>query len=109
MSAKEKSTPPHKLDAAELARLTETTKALTQATKLLRAHEDATGCPAGSDPLKSVIQDSEKQNYYERLEQAGQLVDVAEDTDLSRLPPHVTHIRRPDGTIKRIGFSSSPL
>jgi len=28
--------------------------------------------------------------------------------DLSTLPPHITHIRHPDGTIERIGFSSSP-
>jgi hypothetical protein len=56
---------------------------------------------------QSAPQDVERQRFYERLEQAGQLVDVAEDTDLSTLPPHVTHIRRPDGSVKRIGFSSS--
>ena len=43
--------------------------------------------------------------FYERLAQSGQLVDVAENADLSALPPHVTHVRRPDGTIERIGFA----
>lgn len=50
----------------------------------------------------------EASRFYERLEQTGQLVDANDTTDLSALPPQVTHIRRPDGTIERIGFSTSP-
>jgi hypothetical protein len=46
--------------------------------------------------------------FYERLEQVGQLVNVEAKTDLSALPAHVTHIRYPDGTIKRIRFAMGP-
>jgi hypothetical protein len=46
------------------------------------------------------------EEYYERLEQRGQLVDVDANTDLSALPPNVTHIRHPDGTIERIGYAA---
>lgn len=52
--------------------------------------------------------DEDAKRFYERLEQAGQLVQVDDTTDLSALPPRVTHIRRPDGSIERIGFSASP-
>jgi len=45
--------------------------------------------------------------FYERLEQAGQLVDVDPDTDIAALPANVTHIRYPDGTVERIGFSAA--
>ena len=48
------------------------------------------------------------QLFYERLEQTGQLVDVDFDTDVAALSPHVTHVRYPDGTVERIGFSASP-
>ncbi len=50
----------------------------------------------------------EAKRFYERLEQTGQLADVDDKTDLSALPPRVTHIRRPDGSIQRLGFSASP-
>jgi hypothetical protein len=48
------------------------------------------------------------QVFYERLEQVGQLVDVDADTVIAALPPKVTHIRYPDGTVERIGFSAAP-
>jgi hypothetical protein len=41
------------------------------------------------------------------LEQTGQLIDVEADIDVTKLPPHITHVRYPDGTVERIGFSSS--
>jgi len=50
---------------------------------------------------------ADAREFYKRLEQTGQLVDVEADTDLARLPPSVTHIRKPDGTVERIGFSES--
>jgi hypothetical protein len=53
-------------------------------------------------------EDDEARLFYDRLEQAGQLVDVHADTDLAALSPRVTHIRHPDGSVERIGFSSSP-
>jgi hypothetical protein len=53
-------------------------------------------------------QAEEARRFYERLEQAGQLVDVDADADLRALPPHVTHVRYPDGTVKRIRFTASP-
>lgn len=43
--------------------------------------------------------------FYQRLEEAGQLVDVEYGADLSQLPPSVTHVRYPDGAVERIGFS----
>ena len=43
--------------------------------------------------------------FYERLEEAGQLRDIDFDTDTSQLPPSVTHVRYPDGVVRRIGFS----
>jgi hypothetical protein len=45
--------------------------------------------------------------FYERLERAGQLVNVDANTDASALPAHVTHVRYPDGTVKRIRFTTS--
>jgi hypothetical protein len=57
------------------------------------------------DPQRS--QDEEARLFYERLEQTGQLVDVAEHEDTSKLPARVTHVRYPDGTVKRIRFTGS--
>jgi Ferritin-like len=37
--------------------------------------------------------------------QTGKLVDVTSNTDLVTLDPRITHIRLPDGKIKRIGFA----
>jgi hypothetical protein len=51
--------------------------------------------------------DAESRAYYRMLEQTGQLLDVASDADLAALPPRVTHVRRPDGTVERIGFSAT--
>jgi hypothetical protein len=56
----------------------------------------------------SAEQAEEARRFYERLEQAGQLVDVEANTDVLALPPHVTHVRYPDGTVKRIRFTASP-
>jgi hypothetical protein len=64
-----------------------------------RAAEDESGKGRVSE------KNEEAKRFYERLEQTGQLADVDDKTDLSALPPHITHIRRPDGSIERIGFS----
>ncbi|AMV24431.1 hypothetical protein VT84_08540 [Gemmata sp. SH-PL17] len=49
--------------------------------------------------------DEEARLFYERLEQTGQLADVKEGEDTSALPARVTHVRYPDGTVKRIRFT----
>jgi len=51
---------------------------------------------------------NEAHQFYERLEQVGQLVNIKADADLSTLPARVTHVRYPDGTVKRIRFTASP-
>jgi hypothetical protein len=70
------------------------------------AAENATRTLSSNGP--TAITDEEAKSFYERLEQTGQLADVDEKTDLSALPPRVTHIRRSDGSIERLGFSASP-
>jgi hypothetical protein len=59
------------------------------------------------DKPTSAAQD-EARLFHERLEQVGQLVNVGDNTDVSALPAHVTHIRYPDGVVKRIRFTTSP-
>lgn len=50
-------------------------------------------------------QDEETRHFIQTLETTGQLVDVDEHADTSRLPTRVTHVRYPDGTVKRIRFT----
>ncbi len=52
--------------------------------------------------------DEDTRLFYETLEQTGELIDVGRNADLAALPAHVTHVRYPDGTVERIGFTSSP-
>jgi hypothetical protein len=63
---------------------------------------------ASDDGMQHPKQGDYGSLFYERLEQAGQLVDVDPSTDIAALPPYVTHIRYPDGTVERIGFSAAP-
>ena len=49
--------------------------------------------------------DAEAKLFYERLEQTGQLADVTKDEDTAKLPAKITHVRYPDGTVKRIRFT----
>lgn len=74
-----------------------------------RAHH-----PEGDDTRSEVrpggeggISPAEAAEYYKRLEQTGELIDVTTNTDLSQLPPRVTHVRYPDGRIERVGFAES--
>jgi hypothetical protein len=69
---------------------------------------NATGAEDVPSKGSTSKKDEEAKRFYERLEQTGQLMDVDANTDLAALPPRVTHIRRPDGSIERIGFSASP-
>lgn len=43
--------------------------------------------------------------FYEQLKQSGQLIDIDESAALNELPPNVTHVRYPDGVVKRVGYS----
>jgi len=63
---------------------------------------------APHDETTAAPQDEDARLFYERLEQVGQLVNVEANTDVSALPAHVTHVRYPDGTVKRIRFTASP-
>jgi hypothetical protein len=58
-------------------------------------------------PNPKRSQDEEARLFYETLEKTGQLVDIGQDEDASKLPVRVTHVRYPDGTVKRIRFTSS--
>jgi len=63
---------------------------------------------APQDEPTAAEEAEEARRFYENLERAGELVDVDASTDLSALPPRVTHVRYPDGTVKRIRFTGSP-
>ena len=86
-----------------------TKQRLDQALQPAAADSRAQGTAAGGPQIEGgrVASQPEEQTrrFYERLEQTGQLVDVDEKIDLSTLPSRVTHVRFPDGTVKRIGFS----
>jgi hypothetical protein len=58
-------------------------------------------------PKPQLQQDKEARQFMETLEKTGQLVDVDEQQDTSQLPARVTHVRYPDGTVKRIRFTGS--
>jgi allantoicase len=60
-----------------------------------------------STPNPGRSQDEEARLFQDSLKQTGQLVDVGENEDTSKLPARVTHVRYPDGTVKRIRFTSS--
>ena len=49
----------------------------------------------------------EARRFQESLQKTGQLVDVGFQVDTTKLPARVTHVRYPDGTVKRIRFTSS--
>jgi allantoicase len=60
-----------------------------------------------ADPNTQRSKDDEARLFSERLEQSGQLVAIGEHEDTSKLPAQVTHVRYPDGTVKRIRFTGS--
>jgi hypothetical protein len=59
-------------------------------------------------PERQAGQDEEARRFEETLRKTGQLVDVAENADTTKLPARVTHVRYPDGTVKRIRFTGTP-
>ena len=63
--------------------------------------------PAGSADGDTASADDYAEDarlFYQGLEQRGELVDVDDAADLNALPPDVTHVRYPDGTVERRGF-----
>ena len=58
-------------------------------------------------PKPQLEQDKEARQFIETLEKSGQLVDVDEQQNTSQLPARVTHVRYPDGTVKRIRFTGT--
>ncbi|HEY7312746.1 MAG TPA: hypothetical protein VH643_25505 [Gemmataceae bacterium] len=114
----QKRTPPEDDLSDAIAKLHQAAQSLaTSTTQMTQAMQQMVG-QTGEQPPASATQppgpstsvpDKEARRFYEMLEQTGQLVDVDDGTDLAALPAHVTHIRRPDGSIHRISFCASPL
>jgi allantoicase len=52
-------------------------------------------------------QDEQARKFYETLVANDQVRDVGENEDTRKLPAHVTHVRYPDGRIKRIRFTGA--
>ena len=87
-----------------MKRATHTLVTATGGAQLLAPADEEQGtCAGGSSPAANA--DSE--HLYRSLEETGQLVDVGWSSDLTTLPPDVTHVRLPDGTVKRIGFTAA--
>lgn len=63
-----------------------------------------------SDKVTLPTVDEDARLFYENLERNGQLVNVDFDTNTSALPAKVSHVRYPDGKIKRIRMTPiSPI
>jgi len=60
-----------------------------------------------STPNSEREQNEAARVFYANLEHNGQLVNVGEGENTADLPARVTHVRYPDGTVKRIRFTSS--
>ena len=58
----------------------------------------------GEVPSAEDEEEAARRLFYETLEANGQLIDVDANTDIEALPPHVTWVRYPDGTVERRGF-----
>jgi hypothetical protein len=70
---------------------------------MARRHETM----ANSSSSPEHNQDDQTRKFLESLVKTGQLVDVHPGEDTSKLPARVTHVRYPDGTVKRIRFTGS--
>ena len=49
--------------------------------------------------------DEEARQFVATLQQTGQLADVSDNEDVSKLPARITHVRYPSGLIRRIRFA----
>ena len=92
-------------ESASASALAEAVSALQKATDSLQ------GSPVPQESSETTSlegggsQDDERELYYRHLEERGALKDLDEGTDLSSLPPKVTHVRYPDGRVERLGYS----
>jgi hypothetical protein len=59
-----------------------------------------------SSSKASATRSPQDEAFLKNLEQNGQLRDVQPNEDVSKLPPGVTHVRYPDGTVKRRHFTA---
>lgn len=115
MSAKFSSPPTHGGGTDEPNRpdLDESLRALREATQRLAASANPAGehpdekprpaQPAEASPMS--VDDSEEQIYYQRLEQTGKLAEINSEAEIRSLSPRITHVRLPDGSIRRVGYS----
>lgn len=58
-----------------------------------------------TSPTPKPEHDPEARRFLESLEQTGQLADVEHGQDTTKLPANITHVRYPDGTVRRIRFT----
>lgn len=59
-----------------------------------------------TDTADGTIATKEQERIFlESLEQSGQLADVVSVDEIPKLPPTITHVRFPDGSVERVGFS----
>jgi hypothetical protein len=59
---------------------------------------------AEKEPTGGAKGDEAATAFINVLRKNGQLIDVDTTTDLSSLPPHITHVLYPDGRLERVGF-----
>lgn len=91
-------------ESASARPLADAVSALQQATDSLKARS-ASREPTAAAPDGGGTADDEREQYYRHLEERGALTNVDERTDLSSLPPTVTHVRYPDGRVVRLGYN----
>ena len=88
--------------ASAIAALNEATETMARVATSRSPEKPSTSDTA---PPASAAELEEREAYYRDLIQRGSLVDVADDADLSSLPPTVTHVRYPDGSVERIAYN----
>jgi trans-2-enoyl-CoA reductase len=54
---------------------------------------------------KPTPSNDEAQRFIETLKENGQLSEITSDAAIAGLEPKITHVRYPDGTVKRIRFT----
>jgi hypothetical protein len=85
--------------------LADAVSTLQQATESLKARSAPRESTEAASHASGGAADDERAQYHRHLEERGALKDVDEGTDLSSLPPTVTHVRYPDGRVVRLGYN----
>jgi hypothetical protein len=91
--------------ATAIAAMKQAADALSDTARAVGKAAPDPGPPAPAEQAPHRPADSASQRYYDDLVHRGELVDVDDTTDLGQLPPSVTHVRMPDGRVRRIGYS----